>query len=162
MPCQNTCWKGTSSMKVILLKDIKDVGKAGEIINAKDGYSRNYLFPNGLAKEATPANLKEWKEKKVGAEVRKEQETDDAKVLAGKLNEMTLVFKSKSGDNGKLFGSITTKEIADELKKQTKIDIDKRKMSIAGGNIKTLGVTKVDIKLVHGVTAELKVQVVEM
>lgn len=149
-------------MKVILLKDIKDVGKAGDIINAKDGYSRNYLFPNGLGKEATPANLKEWKEKKVGAEVRKEQETDDARELARKIGEITLILKSKSGENGKLFGSITTKEIAEELKKQTKIDIDKRKMSIEGGNIKTLGVTKVDIKMIHGVSAELKVQIVEL
>ena len=149
-------------MKVILIKDVKGMGKAGDVVNSKDGYVRNYLFPKGLAKEATKKNLEEWKNKKKGAEIRQGQEKEEAEALAKEIKNLKFEFLSKAGDNGKLFGSITTKEIATELEKRHGIKVDKRKMTIDGGNIKTPGVTQVQIKLNQGVMATLKVHVKEI
>jgi len=148
-------------MQVILTKDVKGMGKAGDVVKAKDGYARNFLFAKDLAKQATKKNIEEWKNKKAGAEVRQAQEKSEAEALSKRIGEIDFEMFSKAGENGKLFGSITTKEIALELEKRHEIKIDKRKMSIEGSNIKILGVTNVDIKLTQGVTAVLKVHVRE-
>lgn len=148
-------------MKVILLQDVKGLGKKGEIVNAKDGYARNFLFPKNLAKEATEGNVKVLEEQKTAKRLRQEEELAKAKELAEKLSELIVELKGKSGENGKLFGSITTKDVSEALKKQHKIDIDKRKMDIEGGNIKTIGTTIVDVKVYPNVSAKLKVKVTE-
>ncbi|SCG84477.1 50S ribosomal protein L9 [Proteiniborus sp. DW1] len=148
-------------MKVILLQDVKGLGKKGEIVNAKDGYARNFLFPKNLAKEATEGNVKVLEEQKAAKRIKEEEELAKAKELAEKISELTVELKGKSGENGKLFGSITTKDVSDALKKQHNIDIDKRKMDIEGGNIKTIGTTIVDVKVYPNVSAKLKVKVTE-
>lgn len=148
-------------MKVILLQDVKGLGKKGEIVNAKDGYARNFLFPKNFAKEATEGNVKVLEEQKAAKRIKEEEELAKAKELAEKISELTVELKGKSGENGKLFGSITTKDVSDALKKQHNIDIDKRKMDIEGGNIKTIGTTIVDVKVYPNVSAKLKVKVTE-
>lgn len=147
-------------MKVILLKDVKGLGKKGEVVNAKDGYARNFLLPKDLAKEATQGNVKVLKEQKQAKQKRKEEELNEAKQLAEKLSKITVEIKSKAGENGKLFGSITTKDIAKALQKQHKIKIDKRKISL-DNNIKSLGVTQVEAKVYPNVTGKFKVHVKE-
>lgn len=148
-------------MKVILLKDVKDLGKKGELVESKDGYARNFLFPRKLAEEANNSNIKELNEKEESKKLKKEKELQQAKELAEKINEVNVVIKTKSGENGKLFGSITTKDIAEILKDQHGIDIDKRKIEIDGGNIKTMGSTFADVKVYPKVTAKFKIQVTE-
>ncbi|MFO7296507.1 MAG: 50S ribosomal protein L9, partial [Clostridia bacterium] len=115
-------------MKVILLQDVKGQGKQGDVVNVSDGYARNYLFPKKLAIEATEQNLKALKEKKQAEIRRKEQELSEAQKLANALSGLTVVIKARSGSEGKLFGSVTNKEIADELKKQHGMDIDRKKI----------------------------------
>ncbi|MDO5707622.1 MAG: 50S ribosomal protein L9 [Andreesenia angusta] len=148
-------------MKVILLKDIKNVGKKGEVIDAKDGYARNFLLPRKFAVEANQANLKKLKDKKESQEFREEEEKKEAESIAKKLESVELIFKTKVGENGKLFGSVTTKDIASELESKHDIEVDKRKIELEGGQIKDLGVTKAQIKLYPGVVGELKVKVEE-
>lgn len=148
-------------MKVILLQDVKGLGKKGEIVNAKDGYARNFLFPKNLAKEATEGNVKVLEEQKTAKKIKQQEELTKAKELAEKVSELTVELKGKSGENGKLFGSITTKDVSEALKKQHKIDIDKRKMDIDGGNIKSIGTTLVEVKVYPNVSAKLKVKVTE-
>lgn len=147
-------------MKVILLQDVKSVGKKGDVINAKDGYARNFLFPKKLAKEATEGNIKVLEEQKTSKKLKQDQELKQAKELAEKISNLTVKIVSKAGDNGKLFGSITSKDIADELNKQHKINVDKRKISM-DGTIKTLGTTSVEVKVYPKVSSSLKVEVVE-
>lgn len=148
-------------MKVILIKDVKGQGKKGELINVSDGYARNYLIPRNLAKEATANNLSVMKGQKEAAEFHKQQELEEAKALAEKIGGLSIQIKAKAGAGGKLFGSVTSKEIAEELKMQQHIKIDKKKIVLPEG-IKTLGVTNVKIKLYPDVTAELKVNVLEL
>ena len=148
-------------MKVILLKDVKELGKKGELVEAKDGYARNFLFPRKLAEEANNANMKEMKEKDESKRLKKQQELNDAKELAKKIEETKVVIKTKSGDGGRLFGSITTKDIAEILKTEHDIEIDKRKIEIDGGNIKTMGSTQAEVKVYPAVVAKLKIQVTE-
>ena len=114
-------------MKVILLQDIKNVGKKDEIINSSDGYARNYLFPKKLAVEATKDNLNQLKARQDTAKRKKEQEKEEAKQLAEKLKKITLSIQVKAGENGKIFGGVTAKEIAENLKRTQNIEIDKRK-----------------------------------
>lgn len=147
-------------MKVILLQDVKSVGKKGDVINAKDGYARNFLFPKKLAKEATEGNIKVLEEQKTSKKLKQDQELKQAKELAEKISNLTVRIVSKAGDNGKLFGSITSKDIADELNKQHKISVDKRKISM-DGTIKTLGTTTVEVKVYPKVSSSLNVEVVE-
>ena len=147
-------------MKVILLKDIKGLGKEGDLVNAKDGYARNFLFPKGDAIEATPGNLKKWKENKEKEAERKENEYKEALALKTKIENISVVIQGKSGEGGRLFGSITSKDIADALKSQHKIDIDRRKIELKD-NIKSLGTTSVDVKVYPEVTAKLNVNVKE-
>lgn len=145
-------------MKVILLKDIKGTGKKGDVINASDGHARNYLIPRGLAKEATHGNIKSLKAQKASEKKRQDNELDEAKKLAEKISNITLEFKSKAGEGGKLFGSITTKDIAAKLKKDHKINIDKRKI-VLDGHIKELGSSYVEVKVYPEISGKMKVEV---
>ena len=147
-------------MKIILLKDVKGLGKEGELVNAKDGYARNYLFPKKLAIEATPTNMNKWKERKKVEEAREKEEHEEALKLKKKIESLNLELKGKAGEGGKLFGSITSKDISDALKAQHKINIDKRKIELKD-NIKTLGTTDVEIKVYPEVSARLTVKVTE-
>ena len=146
-------------MKVILLSDIKGVGKKDEIINANDGYARNYLFPKKLAVEATAGNLANLKSKQESNQYRKDVQKEEAIKVASKLKDITLVIKVKAGENGKIFGGVTAKEISENLNAQYKIQIDKKKINLSE-TIKTLGTVNVDIKLYEGVAGKLKVQVI--
>lgn len=145
-------------MKVILKQDIKGVGKKDQIINAADGYARNYLLPKNLAVAADTGNMNNLKAKKDSESFRKGEDLKEAQALAKKMKEMTLKFTVKAGENGRLFGAITTKEIAETLKKQYNIVVDKKKI-VLPESIKVAGVTNVDIKLNEGVVAILKVMV---
>lgn len=145
-------------MKVILLTDIKGVGKKDQIINANDGYARNYLFPRKLAVEATAGNLGNLKAKQESNQYRKDVQKEEAMKLAAKLKDMSLEIKVKAGENGKIFGGVTAKEIAENLKAQYNIEIDKKKINLSE-TIKTLGTVTVEIKLYEGVIGKLKVSV---
>lgn len=145
-------------MKVILLSDIKNVGKKDEILNANDGYARNFLFPKKLAVEATPDNLKKLKDKKDSEAHKKELDKQKAKEIAEKINKLELTLKVKAGENGKIFGGVTSKEISEELKKQNNIEVDKKKIALAE-TIKTLGRFSVDIKLYEGINAKLAIDI---
>lgn len=145
-------------MKVILLDNIKGVGKKDEIINANDGYARNFLFPKKLAVEATKDNLLKLKAKQDANQYRKNQEKEEAEELAKRLKDITLKIKVKAGENGKIFGGVTSKEISENLKEQEKIEIDKKKI-VLNETIKNLGVVTVDVKLYEGIVGKLKVQI---
>ena len=145
-------------MKVILLDNIKGVGKKDEIINASDGYARNFLFPKKLAVEANNENMSKLKAKKQSEQYKKDVNKENAEKIAKKLDDITLTIKVKAGENGKIFGGVTSKEISEELKKQYKIDIDKKKI-ILNENIKNLGSFDISMKLFEGVTGKLKVKV---
>ncbi|WP_018663448.1 50S ribosomal protein L9 [Heyndrickxia acidiproducens] len=147
-------------MKVIFLKDVKGKGKKGEIKNVADGYANNYLFKMGAAVEATPANLKKAEAHKKKEEKLALEELEEAKRLKEKLENLTVEIKAKSGKDGRLFGSITSKQIAEQLKKSFDIKIDKRKIELEDA-IRVLGYTKVPVKLHSEVTATLNVHVSE-
>ncbi len=146
-------------MKVILLDNIKGVGKKDEVINASDGYARNFLFPKKLALEANKENLAKLQAKQSAKQFKKDTEKEEAKKMAEQLKNITLAIAVKAGENGKIFGGITAKEIAENLKEKEKMEIDKKKI-ILEETIKTLGVTNVTIKLFEGVIGTLKVEVV--
>ena len=146
-------------MQVILLKDVKGIGKAGEVAKVSDGHARNMLLPRGLAKEATANNLKDLERQKAIAEAKHQEDLAAAKELAKKIEEVTVTIKTKSGEGGKLFGSITSQDIADALKAQIAADIDKRKF-VLNTPIKHLGEFTVDVKLYQDVTAKCSVHVV--
>lgn len=146
-------------MKVILKENIKGVGKKDEVINASDGYARNYLFPKKLAVEANAENMIKLNAKKASEDRKKELEKEDAKEIAKKLKEITLNIKVKAGENGKIFGGVTSKEISDNLEKQYKIKIDKKKIDLKE-NIKNIGVFNVEIRLYEGIMGKVKVNVV--
>lgn len=145
-------------MKVILLKDVKGLGKEGDLVNSKDGYARNFLFPKDLAIEATPGNLKKWEDKNRQLEEKKQEEIKEANLLKVKIENLTVDIKAKGGSAGKLFGSITSQDIATALNAQHKIDIDKRKIELKD-NIKTTGLKEVDVKLYPEISAKLKINV---
>ena len=145
-------------MQVILLQDIKNVGKKDQIINANDGYARNFLFPKKLALEATKDNLLKLKAKQDSKEYHKNLEIEANKDIAKKIERSKLELKVKAGTNGKTFGGITAKEISEGIKKQMGIDIDKKKI-ILKETIKTIGTFLVDIKFGDGVTAKLSVNI---
>ncbi len=146
-------------MKVILLADIKGVGKKDEVINASDGYARNFLFPKKLAVEANSENMSKLKAKNDSKAYKKSVEKEEAQKLAEKLKGILLKISVKTGENGKIFGSITAKEIADNLKEQYKIEIDKKKIDLKEP-IKTLGSFSVSVKLYEGVVGVLRLQTV--
>ncbi len=146
-------------MKIILLKDVKDLGKAGDLVESKDGYSRNFLFPRKLAIEATPGNLKKWEDENTKKEHKKEEEEAEALKLKEKIETLTVTLKGKAGEGGRLFGSITSKDIAAGLKAQHKIEIDRRKIELKD-NIKTTGEQSIDIRVYPEITAKLKVNII--
>lgn len=146
-------------MKVILLTDVKGMGKRGEIVNASDGHARNYLFPRKLAIPADKQNLNEWNAKKSSEVHKKELEKKEAIRIKEKLEKETLVLKVKAGENGKTFGSITSKEISENIEKEFKETVDKKKIVI-NEQIKQLGEYIVELKLFEGVLAKIKVKVV--
>jgi large subunit ribosomal protein L9 len=146
-------------MKVIFLQDVKGQGKKGEVKEVSEGYARNYLFPRGLATEASKGNLKTLEVRKQSEERRKQQEKEEAEKLGKRLEQMTVVIRAKAGEGGRLFGAITSKQVAEALAKEG-IEIDKRKIELEEP-IRTLGVTKVPVKLHPQVRATLSVQVAE-
>ena len=146
-------------MKVILLDNIKGVGKKDQIINASDGYARNFLFPKKLAVEANNENMAKLKAKENSNQYKKSQEKEDAQKLSEKLKGILVKISVKAGENGKIFGSITSKEIADTLKEEYKIDIDKKRIDLKEP-IKTLGNFSVSVKLYEGVTGILRIQII--
>ena len=145
-------------MKVILLSDIKGVGKKDQIINANDGYARNYLFPKKLAVEANSGNLANLKSKQESNQYRKDIQKDEAIKIANRMKDITLTIKVKAGENGKIFGGVTAKEISENLKSQYNIDVDKKKVNL-DETIKNIGTFNVDIKLFEGVIGTMKVSV---
>lgn len=145
-------------MKVILKENIKSIGKKDEIVNVSDGYARNYLFAKKLAVEANNENLSKLKAKKDSENYKKDIEKQEAKKVAEELEKIKLQFKVKQGENGKIFGGISSKEIAEKLEKQQKIKVDKKKIELRE-SIKTVGITKVSIKLYEGVIGTIKVEV---
>ena len=147
-------------MKLILLQDVKSVGKKGDLINASEGYARNFLLPKKLAVEATKSNLNDYELKQKADEKHKQEELDKARETAKQLENKEVFIKVKTGGNGKLFGSVTNKEVAEEIIKQTGLDFDKKKVSI-GDPIKMLGQRTAVIKLHPKVTAEVTIKIVE-
>ncbi|MEL7648565.1 MAG: 50S ribosomal protein L9 [Sedimentibacter sp.] len=147
-------------MKVILLEDVKNVGKKGQIINAKDGYARNFLFPKNLAIEANDSNMKNLEHAKKQKEAKELEILQEAKALEEKLSGVTVVIKTKTGENGKLFGSITTKEIAEILEKEHGYSFDKKKLELDDA-IKSVGEYFVKVRLHPTVNAKVKVIVTE-
>ncbi len=147
-------------MKVILLEDVKSVGKKGELVNASDGYAKNFLFPKKLAVEATKSNLNDFELKQKAEAKRKKEELEQAQNMAKELENKTVTVKVKTGENGKLFGSVTNKEVAEEIVKQTGMEFDKKKVSI-GDPIKMVGERTAVIKLHPKVSAEITIKIVE-
>ncbi|AFM43519.1 LSU ribosomal protein L9P [Desulfosporosinus acidiphilus SJ4] len=145
-------------MKVILQADVKGTGKKGQVYEVADGYARNFLFPKKLAVEATTGNIQDISHKKAAEERRKEKEKEDAVVLGNQLNALQVEVQTKTGEGGRLFGSVTSKEIAEVLKKQHGIEVDKRKLELKDP-IKALGSYEVSVKIHPEVTAKLRVHV---
>ena len=146
-------------MKVILTQDIKGVGKKDEIINANDGYARNFLLPRKLAVEANAQNMSLLQGRKDSANFKKEQEKETALKLQEQLTKIVLKMKVKAGEPGKIFGSVTSKEISAELKNQYKLDIDKKKILLKDP-IKETGIFNIEIKLYEGIIGKLKIQII--
>ena len=146
-------------MKVILKADIKGVGKKDQVINASDGYARNFLFPKNLAVEANKENMSKLKAKQDSNAFKKSQEKEEARKIAEKLSKIQLKIPVKAGENGKIFGGVSAKEIAELLKENYKIEIDKKKIELKE-TIKTLGAKTIQIKLYEGITGNLKIDVI--
>lgn len=146
-------------MKVILTQDVKKIGKKGEIINASDGYAKNFLFPKKLAVPADTQNLNELKAKQASEKHKKEIETEEAKKIAEQIKKIEITIKAKIGENQKLFGSITSKEISESIEQTLKIKIDKKKINLKEP-IKSLGEFPVEIKLYEGVNLKTTVQII--
>ncbi len=147
-------------MKIILLKDVKTLGKEGDIVEVSDGYARNAILPKKLGVEATSRNLNDLKLKNQHAEKVAAENLESAKELAAVVEKQKVVMKVKTGDGGRIFGSVSTKEIAQAAKEQTGLELDKKKMQLADA-IKALGTYEVPVKLHPKVTAKLTVQVTE-
>lgn len=145
-------------MKVILLDNIKGVGKKDDVINANDGYARNFLIPQKKAIEATPGNLARLKSKQDSKAHKKEIEKNEAEKIKEQLTKIKLEIEVKAGENGKIFGGVTAKEISAQLKEKHNIEIDKKKIELKE-TIKTLGVFNVNVKLFEGVTGTIKVKI---
>ena len=147
-------------MQIILLQDVKTLGKKGDTVNVNDGYARNFIIPKKLGIEATPKNINDLKLQKVNEEKRAQEKLEEAKAFAQKIEEKPVKVKLKIGEGGKTFGSISTKEIAKEVKEQLGFEIDKKKM-VLEEPIKNLGTYEVPVKIHKDVTASLKVNVIE-
>lgn len=147
-------------MKVILEKDIKGLGKKGEIVEVKEGYGRNYLLPRGLVKEATDGNIRQVNLEKKAEKNKRQRELEAAQAIADRINDQKIQIATKVGEAGKLFGSITTQDIAERLEKQYKVEIDRRRIDLSEP-IKNLGNYPISIRIHPKVHANLTVQVVE-
>ena len=145
-------------MKVILLQDIKGVGKKDQVINASDGYARNFLFPKKMAVPADQGNMARLQSKKDAQAYQKDLERQAAQKIADQIKDITLELKVKAGENGKIFGGVTSKEIAEALKNKYQITVDKKKIQLKE-TIKTLGQFQIEIKLFENITANLKVAI---
>ena len=146
-------------MKVILKQDVKSLGKKGELVNTSDGYARNFLFPRGLAIEANAQAMSEFKNKENAEKFRIKTETENAQANAEKIKGKTIRFSVPAGQGGRLFGSVTTKEIAEKIKKEFDISVDKKKIYV--GEIKAYGTYTAEVKLYQGIVAEIFVFVGE-
>ena len=146
-------------MKVILLQDVKSLGKKGDIVETAEGYGRNYLLPRKLAKEANAANVNQAKADKATAAHRAAQAKDEAVVLGAQVEKVVVTIKMRLGENGKMFGSVTSKDVAEALIKQTGLNIDRRKIELKN-SVKSLGESTAVAKLHPEVTSQYKVMVV--
>ena len=147
-------------MKIILLQDEKKLGKKGDLIEASDGYARNYILPKKIGVEATPANLNTLKLQKANQDKIAKEQLEEAKQLADKLAELTVELTMKAGEGGKSFGSVSSKDIAEACKQQHQIELDKKKIQLPEA-LKSFGVYEVGVKLHPQVTAKLKVHISE-
>ena len=147
-------------MKLILLEDVKSVGKKGDLINASEGYAKNFLLPKKLAVEATKSNLNDYELKQKADAKRRQEELEKAQETAAALKDKVVTIKVKTGGNGKLFGSVTNEEVADAIVEQTKLEIDKKKVSI-GDPIKMVGERTAVVKLHPKVSAEVTIKIEE-
>lgn len=147
-------------MKVILLQDVKGTGKKGELVDVSDGYARNFLLPKKVAKKATAQAMSELKNAEESKAFKIEEEKKAANAAKAVIEGKSLTIKAKAGQGGRLFGSVTAKEIATELKKQFSLNVDKRKISL-DMDIKAFGTYNADVKLYTGIVAKLKVVVTE-
>ena len=145
-------------MKILLTEDVKKLGKKGEIVDVSDGYAKNFSLPKTLGIEATKAVLNEWQTKKGSEENRKRKEEEEAKALAAELNGKEVVIRTKTGEGGRLFGSITSKDVADALEKQLKIKVDKKKIQVPD-SIKGIGSFTIVVKLHAKAAAEMRLKV---
>lgn len=145
-------------MKVILIDDVKGLGKKGELVNAKTGYARNFLLPNKLALEATKENLAKWEKEQEELAQKRKEEYEAALVLKEKLEGSKVVIKAKVGEGDKLFGAITSKDIAEALEKQVGLEVDRRKIELKE-NIKTLKTVNLPVRIYPEVIANIKVEI---
>lgn len=147
-------------MKVILIKDVKGSGKAGDTLNVADGYGRNYLIAKGFAVEANAKNLNDLAGKKASAQHKIDVEIADNKAIAEKIGDKEVVIKSKAGQGGKLFGAVTSSAVSDALTEQYGVNVDKKKINL-NAEIKAFGDFTAVIKLTHGVSCSIKIKVIE-
>ncbi len=147
-------------MKVILLQDVKALGKKGDLVNASDGYARNFLFPKNLAREANAQAMNEYKNAENSKNFKIATEKKQAEEFKAQLEGKTFEMKAKAGQGGRLFGSITSKQVAEEIKKQYNISVDKRKV-VLESDIKEFGTYKAEVKLYTGIAANITVKVSE-
>lgn len=145
-------------MQVILLEDLKGKGRAGEVVKVNDGYARNMLFPKGIAIEATAANMKLLEQQREKIEAQRAMDLERAKEIKEKIEGGTVTLKAKAGDSGRLFGAITSQDIANAIKDTFGVEIDKKKIELSAP-IKELGTSSVNLKLFGGVAAKCNVQV---
>jgi large subunit ribosomal protein L9 len=145
-------------VRVILKTEVRGLGRTGEVKDVADGYARNYLLPKGLAIEATGGELKVLAQERQSEKTKKDRAHQDAEALATRLGEVTLVFKLKAGEQGKTFGSVTAKEVADALKKEAKADIDKTKI-VLHEPLRSLGIHRVEVRLLSDVRASVTVAI---
>ena len=147
-------------MKLVLLQDVKALGKKGQLVSASDGYARNFLIPKGLAKEANAQAMNEYKNAENSKKYKTEQEIAAANSAKATLDGKTLEIKTKAGKSGKLFGAVTSKDVSANIKQQFALDIDKHKITM--NDIKDLGTYSAKIKLYTGITAEINITVSEL
>lgn len=147
-------------MKVILKADVKSLGKKGDLVNASDGYARNFLFPKGLAIEANASAMNDFNNKESAKKFHKAEEIKAAQEVASGLEGKTFNLKAKAGANGKLFGSVTSKDVAAKIKEELNIDVDKRKIVME--DMKAFGTVQAEIKVYQGISAKVFVQVSEL
>ncbi len=150
--------EGEQIMKVVLLKDVKNVGKRDDILTVSDGYARNFLFPQRLAVEATPGALKEIERKRAAQDAREAEQLAEARAKAAALKDQEIVLEAKCGEKGRLYGSITASEVAEALEKQHGIKVDRRKIDL-GDPIRETGTRTISVWLYSGVTTPMKLEI---